>query len=128
MTRKNHVRSVIEKVSILEFSENRERLIATNFSPNEIEELLSRPDNTGAGFLAVKRALLALFKSIDNKNPISEKSIRLSHEKSGAPCITSLPSLSAHGEEYSKKDFHISITHNRINAFGLAAFQEKNHD
>ncbi len=128
MTQEKSIHSVIEKVSINDFKKNKDELMATHFSLQETEELQSRPDNTRAGFLAVKKALSSLCKSINSTDSISEISFQLSHESSGAPCITSLPAFCANGKEYTKKDFHISITHNRSNAFGIAVFQENHND
>ena len=128
MTQENNIHSVIEKVSINDFKKNKKRLMATHFSHQEIEEMQARPDNTKAGFLAVKKALFSLCKSINNSDSISEISFQLSHESSGAPCIISFPTFSVNGKEYTKKDFHISVTHNRSNAYGLVAVQEICHD
>ena len=121
------IHSVIEKISRSEFRRNKNELLAAHFSSFEIEELASRPEQTVAGFLAVKRALALLCESLNTDNSFSEKSFVLSHKKTGAPCIVTFPDFSAKGEKYTKRDIHISVTHNRSNVYGLAAAQEKSH-
>ena len=125
---KKTVHSVIEKVTVREFKENRKTLLARHFVPSEIEELHTRSDKTASGLLAVKKALVLLCKNISPQSSFTEQSFQLSHELNGAPCIIAFPQISTGSKKIPNEDFYISITHNRSNAYGLAAFQEKGNE
>ncbi len=125
MNTNKKVFSVTEKIPLDPFKEEPPEVTEKYFSAKEIEELESRPLKTKAGILAIKRALISVCRDLKIAGEFTEQSFKITHKKNGAPCISALPKLSTGSVTYTKKDFHISLSHNRDNAYGLAVVVEK---
>jgi phosphopantetheinyl transferase (holo-ACP synthase) len=122
------IRSVIHTVPIGECDDNRKSVLADFFTPEEAREMRDRPEQSVAGVLAAKRALVSLCAAIDTKRLFDEKSFVILHKNNGAPSIIKIPAVSSGGRVLTKDNFFISITHNRNDACGLAAVQEPEDD
>jgi len=128
MSETGTVHTVTECISLDTFRRDCTDLIQSGFSPEEQAELEKRPDQTKAGILAVKKALAKLYTELFNAHDITEHSFIVLHQKNGAPYIKKFPEIPSDYKQYTKKDFHISISHNRAHTYGLAAIREKQHE
>ncbi len=128
MSETGTVHTVTECVSLDTFRRDCTDLMKSGFSREEQVELEKRPDQTKAGILAVKKALVKLYTELFNAHDITEHSFVVLHQNNGAPYIENFPEIPSDYKQYTKKDFHISISHNRTHAYGLAAIQEKVHE
>lgn len=124
----NTIHSMMQTISLAEFEDNLDIYIEKHFAEQERIELQQRPEQSIAGILAVKQALVSLCKSLDTQHTFTEKSFVISHKPDGAPVISQLPPCFAGNHQYTKEEFSISISHNRNNAYGLAAVQERHND
>ena len=115
------IHSFLEIVSIAEVERDRSAIASQCFSEGEMAELASRRTQTMAGFLALKKALAGLFSSAAGGAGFSERDFILSHDENGAPRLVSCPELP--GGRGALK-VHLSISHTREWAYGLAAYQE----
>jgi phosphopantetheinyl transferase (holo-ACP synthase) len=119
--------SVTEKVSVDTFRQEWETLQESCFSSEELLELEQRPMQTRAGMYAVKKALVTLYTSLFKAENITPNSFVVLHRKNGAPFLKKASKIPGSFPQYSKKDIHISFSHNRENAYGLVAIKEKLH-
>jgi hypothetical protein len=87
------------------------------FSPPEVRDLENRPAQSWAGFLAVKRALIALTRDCTGID-CTEADFVLGHESSGAPVLLDMP-----GQLRSSGSIAISVSHTRAHAYGLAVLE-----
>jgi len=125
MGKEKTINSIVERVSITQFTKSLKPAAKDYFTPRELKNLNCCADQTWAGFFAVKRALIRLFNSIielENAQ-ITELSFELRHDTNGAPIISEFPDHVKESSNFTRSNFHISITHNRHNAIGLASFQ-----
>ena len=115
------VHSSLERVSIDEVENNWERIGQECFTAEERTALASRKAQTRAGFLAVKRALVALHAGVGEKPRFKEKEFVLTHNARGAPKLVRSP-FKGGGTIF------LSISHTREQAYGLAALAEDDGD
>jgi phosphopantetheinyl transferase (holo-ACP synthase) len=111
------VYSSLERVPIQEVEADWERIGHESFTEEEKTALDSKRAQTRAGFLAVKKALVALYSDRRERGPFREKEFVLSHNEKGAPEL--VRSQVADGSTP-----FISISHTREQAYGIAVLQE----
>ena len=118
----SRVANCLESVEISEVRRERPAILARDFQPIEAEALRAGPARTVAGFVALKRALVALARSLAPGVEASARDFALGHDAGGAPIVTSLP----RGVEalLRRGRLRVSISHTSTTAHGLAAFQE----
>ncbi len=116
--------SITEQVSIDTFKHEFTTLRDSCFNDEELQELEERPLQSKAGVYAIKKALVNLYKTLLKAEQVTEKMFIISHKKNGAPRIKKAPNIPKSLNRFSKKNIHISISHNRDHAYGLAAIQE----
>ncbi len=116
--------SFMECVPLADVEADMARLIATCFTLGEAEEVASRRSATTAGFLAVKRALRRLFIEAGGPDALCERDFELTHLENGAPVLTAYPP-GDYAPGFDPDTVHISISHTRAFAYGLAARQEQ---
>jgi len=121
--RKASVCWAIKSLSIKSFKRNRKRFLHSFFTPGEIKHLKSRPLQSAAAFLALKRALVQLCKDAGAIKKPREKSFVITHAPDGAPIIKQPEKVIPD----ALSGVFISITHTRTHAFGLAAIEVKAH-
>ncbi len=124
MSNSSTITSTIQDVSIESCFKNHDEYMEQFFTAEEQKDLHERPEQSVAGILAVKRALILLCSTLHSEGTFTEKSFTITRNSNGAPEIVSFPDFSVDGRHYSKEIFSISISHNRTNAFGLVALQE----
>jgi phosphopantetheinyl transferase (holo-ACP synthase) len=115
----HRIHSALEVLSIEEVEQEREGLALRHFSPDEYAEIAGRRAQTTAGFLAAKRALVRLFAEMEGQETFQERDFVLTHHTNGAPLVVSLP-----GDAGPGKTVHVSISHTRRFAYGLAVIEE----
>lgn len=118
------VHSFLERVAIAEVREDASSVTGRCFTDRELAELTGKRAQTMAGFLALKKALVALFASLDAGATFSERDFVLAHDEDGAPRIISSPPPPKSEDQCAMKTPCISIAHTREWAYGLAVCQE----
>ncbi len=102
---------------------SREALMERHFSTQEQASLTTRPAQTIAGRLALKAAVAELL----DKNGICELSsateIEIGQTRAGGPVLQSIAGLDRTALSAIKGRLHLSITHSRHQAVGLAVWQ-----
>lgn len=122
MSRKMRViRSFLEIVLLADVKRSRNVVMEEKFSIREKAHLARAPLQTVAGFLAVKKAVAALAASVSGVG-LDEREVVLSHAKSGAPRLVSIPKKLC-ADMPDKKNILVSISHSKTHAFGLAVFK-----
>jgi phosphopantetheinyl transferase (holo-ACP synthase) len=112
------VRLFLESVAVEAVAADRERIAAADFTPAELEAIAGRRVQTLAGLLALKRALVALYRAAAPARPCRPVDFVLAHRESGAPYVALAPPLPAGGPPA------VSISHTRGWAYGLAVLPE----
>lgn len=123
-TKKQTIHSIIETISLKSYKNTHKTNMHEYFLPTELKEMKSKPIRTMAGMLAVKRALVSICSDKIPNNSINEKCFELGHTPNGAPFIKNIHINSQKDFLIKKEQLSISITHNKINAHGLAVYQE----
>ena len=124
LRRAGRARSSLETVSIAEVERDRLRIRSQCFTPDELDGIAGKRTQTLAGFLAVKRSLVALFSSVLPAVDFSEKDFVLSHRENGAPLLVSVPQPLRDECGRTATDVRISISHTRHWAYGLSVYRE----
>jgi phosphopantetheinyl transferase (holo-ACP synthase) len=122
-----HVYSVIERIPVDYVKQAAQDLPGQYFTEEELRSIAGKPARTIAGLLAVKKALVRLcaIAPAGKSHACLEKSFTIIATSQGAPVLKTIPPVVARTWRSSAEDFHISITHTKFFAYGLAAFQEK---
>lgn len=92
------------------------------FDDEEWNALAGAAARTRAGHLAAKRALVRLCRTSLARDDIAESSFRLGRGPLGKPIITRHPALPP------GQCLHVSLSHTRRAAYGLAVLEEDGHD
>jgi phosphopantetheinyl transferase (holo-ACP synthase) len=108
------VRSRLETTAVAAVEAERGRIEERHFSAGEISDLGKRRVQSLAGFLALKRALAALWADAGHPAPAEPRDFELAHYPSGAPRLVAVPAGVA------LADVFVSISHTRQWAYGLA--------
>jgi phosphopantetheinyl transferase (holo-ACP synthase) len=109
------VNSRLETLAVAAVEAERKQIEEQHFSPREIGDLASRRAQSLAGFLALKRALAALWADAGCTAAVQPRHFELAHHASGAPRLVAAP------EGVARADVFVSISHTRQWAYGLAA-------
>ena len=117
------VRSSLAKVSIAEVERSRSKFEAQAFGEAERAELRGRRAQTVAGFLALKRALSALFEGMSGGTALTERDIVLTHRENGAPSWAPSPVWLARRLK-PLPVVQVSVSHTREWAYALAVCVE----
>jgi len=109
-------RSRLETLAIAEVEAARDTIEARDFSPAEIADLGRRRVQSLAGFLALKRALVALWRDAGFAAAAAPRDVELAHRASGAPQVAAAPP--------GLPEALVSIAHTRHWAYGLAVLPQ----
>ncbi len=109
------IRTWIELVPLSEIHRHWPVLSCRCFTAEEQHELSTRPAATAAGFLALKRALSRWAHRRDKPVGTDESHFVLTHHRTGAPRLVSLPS----GMKQAPGELSLSIAHSRRYACGM---------
>lgn len=112
------VRLFLESVAVAEVAADRERIAAADFTAAEIAAIAGRRVQTLAGFVALKKALVALYRDAAPSLPCRPVDFVLAHRESGAPYLAFAPPLPGGAPPA------VSISHTRGWAYGLAVLTE----
>ena len=112
------VRLFMESVAIAAVTADREKIAAADFTPGELAAIAGRRVQTMAGFLALKKALVALYGTVAPAIPCRPIDFVLAHRASGAPYLAFAPPIP--GDPL----LAVSVSHTRGWAYGLAALQD----
>jgi phosphopantetheinyl transferase (holo-ACP synthase) len=110
MTAAKHVCATTATQSIAVVARNRSALVSRFFSPAEQAALADIPDRTIAGWIAAKKAIGNLYA----QERFDPRSFEISRNESGAPFCAAGSTIK----------IHLSISHTRGRAWGLAAFTQ----
>jgi phosphopantetheinyl transferase (holo-ACP synthase) len=103
----------LETLQVAAVDAGRRQIEEEHFSPREIADLGSRRVQSLAGALALKRALVRLWSAAGAA--AAPREFEIGHHASGAPRLVAAPGGVA------LADVHVSISHTRQWAYGLAA-------
>jgi len=121
------ISSFLEIVVIEQVKAEWSSISKTCFSEGEIEELSSRPFQSAAGMVALKRALVALAASRGNAAGLAERDFTLCHDARGAPRLEAVPDALSAGAGSGSLKVRLSLSHTRKHACGLAVLAEEAH-
>lgn len=119
--------SKVSQESIDRVREDRESILATCFNPEEKQELGDRHVRSTAGNLALKRAIAALFEERWGVL-LKEKDIQITRSENGAPLLDLRRSRIRPVPDFDRRCLFLSLSHSRTMAYGLAVYQEPNHE
>ncbi|HEY5997766.1 MAG TPA: 4'-phosphopantetheinyl transferase superfamily protein [bacterium] len=105
-------RSRLKSLAVAAAARGRAQIEARHFSPAELADLGERSVQSVAGFLALKSALVVLWADAGAPLPVP-RDFELRHQPGGAPVVVSAPP--------GPGGVHVSISHTRAWAYGLAA-------
>jgi len=128
MKRTEVISSFLEIVALDHVKAQWRSISKTCFTQREIDELSSRPMQSAAGMVALKRALVRLGSSMWNTPGLTEKDFTLSHDPSGAPRLDAVPDAAAAGSVGGSPKIRLSLSHTRKHACGLAVLAEDAHE
>jgi len=117
------VRTFLESVPIDDLRHDASGVLDDNFSKDE-RDALGGAVRTKAGFLALKKALVALAAHLQPDRETSTADIILGHGPGGEPRVIDAP-FSLDCEPGVLK---VSISHDSTTAYGLAVYQEPKRD
>ena len=109
-------------VRIAEVRDQAAELLARHFAPEEAAGLAVKPAQSLAGALALKRALVQLFREADPRAEVTERDFHLTHDGDGAPRVIGWPGSAR--AAVAPCAVRVSISHSRTTACGVAAYQE----
>jgi phosphopantetheinyl transferase (holo-ACP synthase) len=115
--------SWLETVDIAQVKASRADWIARHFDAEEAGQLDGMRDQTLAGFVAVKRALCGVGREALGLHAAASQ-FHLDREESGAPRLRACVGLDGESAERFARGVHISLSHSRTTAYGLAVWQE----
>lgn len=116
------IASRVGMLLIAEVEQERESIMREHFTEGERLQLRERHVRTVAGFLAVKRALVRLAGDCDPDVVVSERDFVLSHKENGAPVVCSGPDCRLTPGGVPSPLLRVSVSHTKLNAYGLAVF------
>jgi phosphopantetheinyl transferase (holo-ACP synthase) len=128
MKRNEVISSFLEIVALDEVKAQWGSISKTWFHQSEIDELSSRPFQSAAGMVALKRALVRLGASRRQAPGLTEKDFTLSHDESGAPRLDAAPAAAFAGTSGGFLKIRLSLSHTRKFACGLAVLAEESRD
>lgn len=115
------VLSFLGTVEIAHVKQSLGAMLEADFSEQERAALGGRSVQSVAGFLALKRAVMALARSVGAGSHLSERDVELSHDANGAPVVLSVGAGAGAG---ILGRLRVSISHTSTTAYGLAVIQE----
>lgn len=118
-----HCRSAIETIAIAEVARDRGTLEAEHFSPAEQAALGSRPVQSLAGRLALKRALCQLLGAECSRGQLEPRDFIIGETPGGAPALGPLPTALSSGTASPLGRLFVSISHTKMQAVGLAVHE-----
>lgn len=119
------IHSRLERLSIAEVERDRAALEERFLDAAERAELQGRRAQSVAGFLALKRALAQLVAGLPGAGAPTERDFLLTHHPNGAlRCTLSAELLRRLG---TPPRLHLSVSHTRDWAYGLAVREEAGH-
>lgn len=111
-------RPFVETVALRDVARDRAAIEASFFDPGESPAAL--PLRTLAGFMCVKKAVVAATRYADNTADCREKDVLLGHDGNGAPVIVTM-----HGtDRYGIGRIRVSAAHTARHACGCAVIEE----
>jgi phosphopantetheinyl transferase (holo-ACP synthase) len=116
------IRPFVEIISLQDISLNRGAIEAACFDPRESAPQL--PVRTIAGFLCIKKAVVAAARSADTGSVCREKDIIVGHDGYGAARVVDMPAA----VRDRLRGMCISVTHTADFACGCAVVEEDNRD
>jgi phosphopantetheinyl transferase (holo-ACP synthase) len=119
---RSRVCSFLESASIAETRRTLAVVLARDFSPAEANSLRAGPVQTVAGFLALKRAVIAAARALSPDTELREREVVLRHDASGAPRLLRVPARLE--KKVQRRRLFVSISHTRETAWGLVSYQE----
>jgi phosphopantetheinyl transferase (holo-ACP synthase) len=114
--------SFLHSVPVDEARKHRRSLVKAHCTTAESRELANRGAASVAGSVALKAALVDSCRHFQADTPVVTRDFGLSHNKRGAPVLTSFP---AGADPFAGHIVRISLTHTRTTAHGLVAIQRK---
>jgi phosphopantetheinyl transferase (holo-ACP synthase) len=125
MSSREVIHSFLEIVAVDHVKAQWSSLSKSCFSQDEIDALSSRPIQSAAGAVALKRALVRLGSSRWNAPGLAEKDFTLSHDPGGAPRLESMAGAAAAAAGGGPAGIRISLSHTKKHACGLAVLVEE---
>ena len=121
--------SVIEKVPLESITKGNTGDLLRYFTDAQLQEIGSRPLQSIAGVVAVKKALVELCTNLNPDTVYAgmEPAFDIESIPNTAPRIRAMPQVQVHGEITDPAWYTISISHTKTHAFGLAVFQRESH-
>jgi phosphopantetheinyl transferase (holo-ACP synthase) len=118
--------AALESVDVGAAAAARETVLAQHFRQSEVEALAGRHVRSVAGWLAAKRAVLALLGRLLPELRLTERDVVIARGPSGRPVVRRVAELSFQSDSSRIRDFRISlsISHTRARAWGLAVLDE----
>jgi phosphopantetheinyl transferase (holo-ACP synthase) len=102
-------------------------LLARHFQPVEIRHLSTRPAASVAGFLALKRAGVLLWRGMQSGRAPTERDFVFGHTRSGAVRLSACPAMRHETPAAVRRRVHASLSHTRDNAYGLLVYRKGAH-
>jgi phosphopantetheinyl transferase (holo-ACP synthase) len=116
------IRPFVEIIPLKDLSLNRGAIEAACFDARESASKL--PTRTMAGFLCVKKAVVAATRSADTGSACCEKDIIVGHDGYGAAIIVELPAA----VRDMLPGMCVSVSHTSVHACGCAVVEEGTKD
>jgi phosphopantetheinyl transferase (holo-ACP synthase) len=115
------VRSYLAMVPVAHAKRYRSRWLRRYFTLAEARDLTTRPAQSLAGAVALKRAVKRLIRELAPRRRIGELSIGVGHARDGAPALTRVPAVGTRSGRALLAALHVSVTHTARNAYGVVA-------
>ena len=118
------IHSALKTISVLEVKAAVQDILSNDFTEKEHALFEMRPAQSIAGQLALKSAVCQLAEEIGAAVPLTCRQVEISRQPSGAPTIGSVSSVDTRLNGVLKSALHLSISHTKTTAVGLAVISE----